>query len=266
SRTCEKGRRRYLVLSTRCHPGRCSGPTRRRYVFALSASFGRAHRRRFSRQYGASGTPADTRERPGPWAAGVSACLDHCSRVDPVKDGSRGRATVGARSVHLCRGATPGRARWPGRCYRTRAMAVPVSSPVATAMIGVASAMEDTFDALLIGGGPAGSTAALLLARAGWSVCVLERKELPRRKVCGAYISASTLPLLDRMGLLDSVLEMAGPAVRRVGLFTGRSMLDAPLPRPGRSQIWGRALGRDRLDQRLLRQAEAAGAVIRQPF
>src|SRR5262249_20880019 len=158
-------------------PGRCSGQARRRYVFALSASFGRARRRGFSRQYGTSGTPADTRERPGPRAVGLSACLDHCSRVDPVKDGSHGRATVGARSVHLCRGATPGRACGTGRCYRPWAMAVPVSSLMATTVIGVTLGMEDTFDALVIGGGPAGSTAALLLARAGWSVCVVERKE-----------------------------------------------------------------------------------------
>ncbi|MBL8793717.1 MAG: FAD-dependent oxidoreductase, partial [Planctomycetia bacterium] len=36
--------------------------------------------------------------------------------------------------------------------------------------------MTDAFDAVVIGGGPGGSTAALLLARAGWSVALVERK------------------------------------------------------------------------------------------
>jgi len=55
----------------------------------------------------------------------------------------------------------------------------------------------DHFDAIVIGGGPAGATAAWLLARAGWSVGVLERQPFPRRKVCGEYLSSTSLPLLD---------------------------------------------------------------------
>ena len=68
------------------------------------------------------------------------------------------------------------------------------------------------YDALVIGGGPAGGTSALLLARAGWSVAVVEKAEFPRRKVCGEFISATTLPLLDELGLADAFLKSAGPA------------------------------------------------------
>ena len=45
--------------------------------------------------------------------------------------------------------------------------------------------MRTGFDALIIGAGPAGSSAAILLARAGWSVALIEKQRFPRRKVCG---------------------------------------------------------------------------------
>ena len=49
-------------------------------------------------------------------------------------------------------------------------------------------------DALIVGAGPAGSAAARLLAQAGWSVALVEKAEFPRRKVCGEFISATTIP------------------------------------------------------------------------
>src|SRR5215472_3778108 len=55
-------------------------------------------------------------------------------------------------------------------------------------------------DALIVGAGPAGSAAARLLAAAGWSVALVEKAAFPRRKVCGEFISATTMPVLKACG------------------------------------------------------------------
>lgn len=127
--------------------------------------------------------------------------------------------------------------------------------------------MTDTCEALVIGGGPGGATAALLLARAGWRVTLLERKRFPRRKVCGEYLSGTNRPLLDQLGIADVFDRAAGPEVRRVGLFAGDSTLCADLPRPPTATAcWGRALSREHLDTMLVQQAADAGAVVLQPW
>src|SRR5262245_6038815 len=124
-----------------------------------------------------------------------------------------------------------------------------------------------SYDALIVGGGPGGATAALLLARAGWKVAVVEKAAFPRRKVCGEFISASSLPLLRELGIEDAFLEAAGPVVRRVGLFARNEVLAAAMPeRSDRIGRWGRALGRERLDQLLLEAAARAGAEVWQPW
>ena len=123
------------------------------------------------------------------------------------------------------------------------------------------------YDAIVIGAGPAGSTAALLLARAGWSIAIVEKSSFPRRKVCGEFISATSMPLLHELGVLDDFLHQAGPEVRRVGLFARDTTLSAPMPQPANAIAKrGRALGREHLDDLLLQAAQAAGAEVWQPW
>src|SRR5260370_9625727 len=120
---------------------------------------------------------------------------------------------------------------------------------------------------MVIGGGPAGSTAARLLAQAGWSVAVVEKTRFPRRKVCGEFISATSLPLVQDGGIGGEFFASAGPEVGRVGLFARDGGLSSPMPRvDGSCWGWGRALGRDRLDSLLLDAAVRAGAKLFQPW
>ena len=123
------------------------------------------------------------------------------------------------------------------------------------------------FDAIIIGAGPAGSTAAILLARAGWAVALVERQLFPRRKVCGECIAASNLPLLASLGVADALDLHAGAALRQVTLLHGDSAVTADLPAAAHERYaWGRAFGRERLDTLLLEQARAAGASVLQPW
>jgi 2-polyprenyl-6-methoxyphenol hydroxylase-like FAD-dependent oxidoreductase len=127
--------------------------------------------------------------------------------------------------------------------------------------------MRTRFDAVVVGAGPAGASAALLLARAGWSVALVERQRFPRRKVCGECIAASNLPLLEALGVGAAIARLAGAELRRVALMHGGATIVAPLPpADAPAPCFGRALGREQLDTLLADAAEAAGATRWQPW
>jgi len=116
------------------------------------------------------------------------------------------------------------------------------------------------FDAVVVGAGPGGSAAARLLAQAGWKIALVEKGEFPRRKVCGEFISATSMTVLEACGIAEEFLAKAGPPVTRVGLYAGDAVLTSP-----RQQPWGRALGREHLDTLLRDAAVRAGAQLFQP-
>ena len=127
--------------------------------------------------------------------------------------------------------------------------------------------MQEEYDAIVVGGGPSGAAAAALLAQAGWRVAVVEKALFPRRKVCGEFISAATWPLLGELGVAGQLLKIAGPPVRRVGVYAGNVMVAAELMSIAAlaQSAWGRAVGREHLDTLLLQRAAIAGATIWQP-
>jgi len=67
--------------------------------------------------------------------------------------------------------------------------------------------MNEKYDVVIAGGGPAGSTAAIVLARAGMRVCVLEKDRHPRFHI-GESILPRTSPLLRELGIADRILKL----------------------------------------------------------
>jgi len=119
-------------------------------------------------------------------------------------------------------------------------------------------------DALVIGAGPAGATAAALLAKAGWAVAMAEKSAFPRDKVCGGYLGPSAWPVLEALGVHRAVTALAGPEIRRVGFFAGAATLSAEMPVAPRAAV-GRAICRAELDPILLERARRGGALVHQP-
>ncbi|HET9095668.1 MAG TPA: FAD-dependent monooxygenase [Candidatus Baltobacteraceae bacterium] len=110
-------------------------------------------------------------------------------------------------------------------------------------------------DALVAGAGPAGSAAALLLARAGKTVRIFERSAFPRTKACGEYLSAAAVRQLYVLGVGAQLAARARP-VRGVRLHGHGVHVRIDFPQPG----W--SLPRSVLDETLLDAAVSEGAQV----
>ena len=117
--------------------------------------------------------------------------------------------------------------------------------------------MSDDDDGVVVAGaGPAGSATALLLARAGVPVRIIERARFPRTKVCGEYLGAGAVDALARLGVLERVRAAAAPLCGVRIVPAGAQTVTLPFARPSL------ACARDVLDAILLDAALAAGATL----
>lgn len=109
-------------------------------------------------------------------------------------------------------------------------------------------------ETIIIGGGPAGSAAAIHLARQGMPVCLLERQTGPHHKVCGEFISYEAAHHLKNIGV--NLTALGAEPIRIVRFYNGEKEFTFKLP----FTAW--SLSRCVLDSALLKQAEAAGARV----
>ncbi len=121
-------------------------------------------------------------------------------------------------------------------------------------------------DAVVIGGGPGGASAARALAMAGWSVLVLERADFPRFHI-GESLLPGTREALHRLGL-EERLESLGFVRKRGATFeadcgAGRARIDFGVLGGVRDRS-AYQVSRAEFDLLLLRAAEEAGALVRE--
>jgi menaquinone-9 beta-reductase len=107
---------------------------------------------------------------------------------------------------------------------------------------------------LIVGGGPAGASAAIALARGGAMPVLIERAPSERDIVCGGFLGWDAIAALQRLGLDPAALG-ARP-IHRLRLVAGKKIVETALPRPAAG------LSRRRLDATLLAMAEEGGAAV----
>ncbi|MFL5557885.1 MAG: NAD(P)/FAD-dependent oxidoreductase [Gemmatimonadaceae bacterium] len=123
-------------------------------------------------------------------------------------------------------------------------------------------------EVIVVGGGPAGSSTAFALARAGIDVLVLDRATFPRDKICAEYLSPQGSRILSDMNVLEEIeagspAHLGGMRVRAPnGVFADGRFASNHGYRPFRDT--GLAIRRVILDEIVLRGARRAGARVQE--
>ncbi len=124
--------------------------------------------------------------------------------------------------------------------------------------------MKSSYDCIVIGGGPGGSTVATILADQGLSVAVLERAKFPRHHV-GESLIPETYATLKRIGMLEKLKASPFPKKESVEFVTENGKSTGPYyftdrdPHE-RSRTW--QVRRDVFDQMMLENAKEHGAEV----
>jgi menaquinone-9 beta-reductase len=121
-------------------------------------------------------------------------------------------------------------------------------------------AVSTEVDVAIVGGGPAGSAAAHLLASSGHSVIVCEKKSFPREKTCGDGLTPRAVAVLQEMGLSDELDTWE--RVRGLRVHAAGRTLELEWPALDRWGDFGVVKPRKDLDQIVLDNAEAMGAKV----
>ncbi|MBC8047819.1 MAG: NAD(P)/FAD-dependent oxidoreductase [Fimbriimonadaceae bacterium] len=113
----------------------------------------------------------------------------------------------------------------------------------------------DIFDVIIVGGGLAGLTAAILLSKNDKKILLLEKKEYPFHKVCGEYISNEILPFLQSIGFDPFFYDAAKISKLRISTPAGKNIYAG-------LDLGGFGLSRFVLDTALYELAKKNGADI----
>lgn len=116
------------------------------------------------------------------------------------------------------------------------------------------------YDMIVVGGGPAGSSAAWYAASTGARVLLCDKAHFPRDKPCGDGLTPRAVRLLNGMGLSDELRRFH--QVKRVRMFGAGRTFDSPWPQREGFPDYSYVVPRTDLDELVLRKAESAGTEI----
>ena len=119
------------------------------------------------------------------------------------------------------------------------------------------------FDALIVGAGPAGSAAAIGLARRGYEVALVDRKTFPREKLCGDFLNPINRPMLRDLGVEAELLKQPHGTIAsfRIASASG-SEAEVEFNACAREIEPGLALSRSVFDQALMNRAASLGVSV----
>lgn len=121
-----------------------------------------------------------------------------------------------------------------------------------------------TYQAIVVGGGPAGSTTARLLAEAGCRVLLLDKAAFPRHKACSDYLNPAAVCELRDLGMMGMLWNARAHLMQAMRVHApGDRVFHATFRdvEPGHIAL---GISRHRLDHLLLQRAATAGVEIRE--
>ena len=124
--------------------------------------------------------------------------------------------------------------------------------------------MSDKYDAVIIGSGPAGSSAAIRLALDGRRVLLAEKSQFPRHKLCGEFISPECLNHFEELGAKAVTESRRAPQIHKTVFYShsGRSLSISNSWLDGKNS-YSIGLSRAAMDDLLLHRAKDLGVEIR---
>lgn len=112
----------------------------------------------------------------------------------------------------------------------------------------------ERYDFAVVGAGPAGAVMAILLARAGRSVALIDRDTFPRDKVCGEFLSWDAAPIIELIGVTSRLDAKLCPEITTCRIVSRSVAAEFALPHPARG------VSRLLLDSTLVERAAQVGA------